>query len=84
MFATKSDAVSEWAWNVGHYPRFIDSAWLNHDWDVWVKNPHYTGPVQPHPEDVACGDEDTVSFAPVAYQGDLFEKNFEEFDDIPF
>ena len=49
--ATMSDAVNEWVWNVGHYPRFIAHQWLNHDYDVWVRNPHYTGPDQGHPED---------------------------------
>jgi hypothetical protein len=49
--ATRSDAVAEWARNVGWYPRNIGSAWLLHDWDVWARNPHYTGPAVPHPED---------------------------------
>ena len=24
--------------------------WICTDYDVWVKNPHYHGPEQPHPE----------------------------------
>ena len=46
--ATPSEAVAEFAANAGEmYP---DRAWLLHDWDVWVKNPHYAGPPVPHPE----------------------------------
>lgn len=41
------DAVREWAWNVSA-PAHV--AWLLHDFDIWVANPHYTGPAVPHPE----------------------------------
>lgn len=50
--ATPQEAVSEWAWNVGREPGFSDRMWLLHDYDVWVRNPHYHGPRQPHPEEV--------------------------------
>lgn len=47
--ATPMEAVREYAYNAGAvYP---DRAWLLHDWDVWVANPHYRGPRVPHPED---------------------------------
>jgi len=47
--ATPAEAVAEFARNIGgEYP---DRAWLLHDWDVWVANPHYKGPPVPHPED---------------------------------
>jgi len=47
--ATPAEAVAEFARNIGgEYP---DRAWLLHDWDVWVANPHYHGPKVPHPED---------------------------------
>ena len=47
--ATPAEAVAEFARNIGgEYP---DRAWLLHDWDVWVANPHYHGPKMPHPED---------------------------------
>ena len=60
--ATIPEAINEWAWNVGCYPRFIDCQWLNTDYDTWVKNPHYQGLDQRHPED--CGpDEDLLVFA---------------------
>jgi hypothetical protein len=49
QLATPSDAVREWAWNAG--AERPEQAWLLHDWDVWVKNPHYTGSDVPHPED---------------------------------
>ena len=46
--ATPSEAVAEFGRNAG--AEFPDRAWLLHDWDVWVKNPHYAGPPVPHPE----------------------------------
>lgn len=27
-----------------------DRCWINSDRDVWYRNPHYSGPEQPHPE----------------------------------
>lgn len=49
--ATYDDAMREYAWNVGlEYP-YRDQQWLLTDYDVWVRNPHYTGPEQRHPED---------------------------------
>ena len=59
--ATMSEAVDEWARNVGHYSRFIGHQWLNHDYDVWVRNPHYTGPDQGHPEDDDCTPEQAAA-----------------------
>lgn len=55
MLATISDAVQEYAENVGR-----DNA--NHQWilspyDSWEINPFYRGPAQPHPED-DCYDYD--------------------------
>lgn len=46
--ATPQDAVREYAWNAGQ--DCPDTAWLLHPFDVWVENPHYTGPAVPHPE----------------------------------
>ena len=46
--ASPSEAIAEFAWNAG--AEEPDRAWLSHDWDVWVKNPHYAGPPVPHPE----------------------------------
>ncbi len=48
--ATYSDAMSEWARNVGWHDANKDSAWLLTDYDVWVKNPHYVGSPVSHPE----------------------------------
>lgn len=48
--ATMSEAVREWAWNCGGDPQYIQHAWMLHDYDAWVCNPHYRGPPQPHPE----------------------------------
>ena len=41
--------LSDFAYNVGFYEP--DRAWLLHDFDVWLKNPHYRGEPVPHPED---------------------------------
>ena len=47
--ATYDDAMAEYARNMGD--QRADQQWLLSDYDVWVKNPHYVGPPQPHPED---------------------------------
>ena len=46
--ARPNDALREYAYNAG--ADNLDSAWLSTDWDVWVKNPYYSGPEVPHPE----------------------------------
>jgi|SRR5215831_13041456 len=51
--ASMQEAVDEWRFNVCAP---ADQAWLLHDYDVWVKNPHYVGPPVPHPEDEAFYD----------------------------
>jgi hypothetical protein len=48
--ATPQEAVAEWARNIGGDGDNATKAWLLHDWDVWVQNPHYAGPAVPHPE----------------------------------
>ena len=55
--ASPQEAVNEWADWVGIEHR--DRQWLLHDRDIWVKNPHYTGPDQRHPEDDSNQWEDT-------------------------
>lgn len=52
--ATMSDAVREYARNVGAERR--DQAWIVSPYDTWERNPFYSGPPQPHPED-NCGDD---------------------------
>ena len=64
QLATRSEAVREWAWNYGA-PSHV--AWLLHDWDVWVKNPHYIGPAVPHPEDDVEDHYFTDDERPVSY-----------------
>ena len=46
--ATPAESVREWAWNYG--AEVPDQCWLLHDYDVWVRNPHYNGPDVTHPE----------------------------------
>jgi hypothetical protein len=48
--ATPADAMREYAYNVGSDPRHAKHAWILTDYDVWIENPHYRGPAQPHPE----------------------------------
>ena len=42
-------ADRQYADTVGH--EHPDCAWILSDRDVWYRNPYYTGPAQPHPED---------------------------------
>ena len=49
--ATIPEAIREWLWNVGYYPRFKDCQYILSDYDTWETNPHYCGPEQQHPED---------------------------------
>jgi len=48
MLATDSDAMYEYARNVGK--ERPDIAWILDPRDVWMKNPFYQGPPVPHPE----------------------------------
>lgn len=64
--ATPMEAVREWAANCGGDACRITSQWLLHDFDVWVKNPHYTGPAQHHPEDEWDEDIDAREGTPPA------------------
>ena len=43
-----NDSLQVFAHTVGEENK--DHAWLLHDRDVWIANPHYTGPEVPHPE----------------------------------
>jgi hypothetical protein len=77
--ATWSDAFREWAWNAG--AMFPDRAWLLHDCDVWLANPHYVGPPVRHPEDDGDYDYDAPDGTP-DYVPDMPDSPGA--DDIPF
>jgi hypothetical protein len=47
--ATPAEADREYADNVGRMRP--DVAWILSDRDVWYRNPCYSGPPVPHPED---------------------------------
>lgn len=47
--ATGSESLAEFARNAGMDNQ--DCCWLLDSRDVWVRNPYYNGPDQPHPED---------------------------------
>ena len=49
--ATTGEAISEWARNCGSDPHRIGEQWLLTDYDIFVRNPHYTGSAQPHPDE---------------------------------
>lgn len=49
MLATRSDAVREYAFNVGH-DRPLQQ-WILSDYDTWERNPFYIGPDMGHPDD---------------------------------
>ena len=67
--ATNSEAVAEYARNAGaDHP---DRAWLLHDWDVWVSNPHYRGPPVPHPESDDEEEPPPPTERPVNFQVEL-------------
>ena len=47
--ATGSESLAEFAHNAGmDHP---DQCWLLDSRDVWVRNPFFNGPDEPHPED---------------------------------
>ncbi len=56
MLATEQDAMREFATNIGAEDNNINRQWILTGYDVWVRNPHYTGPEQRHPEDDEYGD----------------------------
>jgi hypothetical protein len=47
--ATPSEACKEYARNYGS--DHLNQAWILTNWDTWERNPFYSGPPQPHPED---------------------------------
>jgi hypothetical protein len=49
--ATHDEAISEWVRNCGSDPTRIGHQWLLTDYDTFVRNPHYTGPAQRHPDE---------------------------------
>ena len=87
--ATPSEAVAEFGWNAGMDNP--DKAWLLHDWDVWVKNPHYAGPPVPHPESDWEGPYEEEGVEPPGFDDPKSPEGPVEFDpgadyddDIPF
>jgi hypothetical protein len=60
-FATHSDAMREYAFNAGR--ERSDSAWILDPRDVWMRNPFYAGPPQPHPEEaVFFTEEEEIAY----------------------
>lgn len=82
-----TEAIREWAWNIGADPHNIDRQWLLTDYDSWERNPHYTGPDMGHPDDewmtvgLPTGANDPPYYNPVA---DVENPAGVPDDDIPF
>ena len=49
--ARPSEAMAEYARNIGGDEHHKNSQWILTDFDVWERNPHYSGPPQRHPEE---------------------------------
>ena len=60
--ATEAEADAEYARNVG--AERPEQAWILSDRDVWYRNPAYTGPAVPHPEDYDPAYDDEVTDLP--------------------
>jgi hypothetical protein len=74
--ATMQESVDEWRFNVGDDR--ANQAWLLHDFDVWVKNPFYVGPPQPHPEDEQFDDAFLAQLAAQRVEDDRVEEQADE------
>lgn len=83
--ATPRDAMREWAENVGYLPQHRGYAWLLHDWDVWIANPHYRGPAQPHPDSEEEPVEDYIDGRPLSFWESfpyIRVKNWEQYNGV--
>ena len=80
--ATPAQAVDEWRFNVG--ADNADHAWLLHDRDVWVRNPYYVGPPQPHPEDETFDEQwlDEIAAARAAQDDNWLPSNLDIADQL--
>lgn len=54
------DAIRDWAAFEGAF--HTDTQWLLSNMDSWVRNPHYHGPEQPHPECDCDDDGNPIAF----------------------
>jgi hypothetical protein len=91
--ATPSEACKEYARNYGSdHP---ERAWILTDFDTWERNPFYSGPKVPHPEDDCYHygiDESKAEKCQPHYGDEPLDESVEVFepqerfppDDIPF
>lgn len=61
-----------------------ESEWILTDWDVWVKNPYYHGPIGRHPEDDCHPEDDRGEQLPPPPAEIFVPCQEENEDDIPF
>jgi hypothetical protein len=55
MYATMTELDRHEAYGIGEANR--DSCWVLTGADVWHRNPYYTGPNEPHPENYDYDEE---------------------------
>ena len=73
--ATPADAMREYAQNAGE--DVPEAAWILTPYDVWMRNPHYSGPEVPHPDDWHEDDE----HGPEDWDGDGRPREWFDYDD---
>jgi hypothetical protein len=57
--AMRQEAMTQGEYNSAALKQYVDAmggedtsrAWILSPFDTWERNPHYSGPPQPHPED---------------------------------
>ena len=88
----QQEAVRQWAWVYGSEHQ--GQCWILSDYDTWERNPFYTGPEEPHPDDYDIetepnetsdveADADTLASCGWGTAEDYVCDN-DYFDDVPF
>jgi hypothetical protein len=84
--ATQAEAYQEMVGNIGSDNP--DNEWILTPYDTWERNPAYTGPRGPHPEDL--GPDDCYDIGGLEFREELSDEELEaltapvENDDAPF
>jgi len=61
-----------------------EKAWILTSWDVWIKNPHYQGPEEPHPEDYPYEEDEEDEIPDTRDNTDIKELLSKMDGEIPF
>jgi hypothetical protein len=84
--ATQAEAYQEMVGNIGSDNP--DNEWILTPYDTWERNPAYTGPRGPHPEDL--GPDDCYDIGGLEFREELSDEELEALtkpethDNIPF